>query len=125
MTPNRKKRWNGFRYGAVAKAFLLCFLIGGSGVGYVWQRHQVNALGREMHQLQGRLEELRRQNGKLIQVQATLLSPRSLEERVKALNLGLVPPLPDQVWYVSEKGTNATAVHPVDPVPMKIVQVIR
>jgi hypothetical protein len=106
----------------VIKALLLCFVIGGLGVGYVWQQQQVNVLGQKIHRSESRLEDLIRQSQKLGQVLATLQSTRSLEEQVKKLNLGLVPPSPDQVWHISERGTNSTAIYAPNLEAVKVAQ---
>jgi hypothetical protein len=74
------------------KAFLLCLLIGGSGVGYVWQKSQIYELGKMIKTNENKLTELREQNKKLGFQLHMLRSPRSLENRVRELNLGLGPP---------------------------------
>jgi hypothetical protein len=106
MPPNRKRNENGVRYGALLKSLLLCTMIGGAGVGYVWQKQQVYALGKQRKQTEMRLEEFRRQNDRLVRNLSLLQSPRYLEDQVKQLNLGLVPPTPEQVCYLSETRTN-------------------
>ena len=77
--------------------FTCACLIGGSGIGYVWQKNQIYELGQQMHRREARVTELREQNDKLKKQLATLLSPRFLDQRVKELKLGLVPPQPSQV----------------------------
>lgn len=89
-------------FATLFKVFMLCSVVGGAGVGYVWQQQQVHALGKEIVLCERRLEEQRRQNEKLLRTWATLQSPRALEEQVKRLNLGLGPPSPEQVWHVSD-----------------------
>jgi cell division protein FtsL len=84
------------------KAFLLCVLIGGSAVGYVWQKSQINELGRQMAQRERRLDELENQNQKFRDQLATLRSPARINERVRELQLGLVVPQPHQVWRLPE-----------------------
>jgi hypothetical protein len=90
------------RFGPALKAFLLCLLIGGSGVGYVWQKDQLRGLGQQIKKREQRLAELEEQNEKLRKQLATMRSPRFLEMRSKELNLGLVPPQPNQVWRMAE-----------------------
>jgi hypothetical protein len=41
MARNRKNQSAAMRFGPVLKALLLCLLIGGSGIGYVWQKDQI------------------------------------------------------------------------------------
>jgi len=81
---------------------LLCLLIGGSGVGYVWQKNQIDQLGQQIRKREMHLKELQDQNEKLRRQMAYMKSPPFLEARIKELNLGLVPPQPSQVWYLKE-----------------------
>jgi hypothetical protein len=99
---SRNATGSGVRLDSLLKVFIFCSLVGGAGVGYVWQQQQVHALGKELVLCERRLDEQRRQNTKLLRAWATLQSPRMLEEQVKRLNLGLGPPTPEQVWHVAE-----------------------
>ncbi len=102
MARNRKSQSAALRFGPALKAFLLCLLIGGSGVGYVWQKDQINRLGRQIKRNEVRLADLQQQNEKLRKQLGAMRSPKFLEMRIKELNLGLVPPQPSQVWRLSE-----------------------
>lgn len=102
MAKNRKNQSAAIRFGPAIKAFLLCSLIGGAGVGYVWQKHQIDELGRQISQGEKRLSVLQDQNEKLRKQLAWMRSPPFLEKRVKELNLGLVPPSPSQFWRLPE-----------------------
>ena len=102
MARNRKYQSAAIRFGPVLKALLLCLLIGGSGVGYVWQKDQIFQLGRQIKNRELRLNQLADQNEKLRRQLATMRSPRFLEWRNQQLGLGLVPPQPDQVWWLRE-----------------------
>jgi hypothetical protein len=84
------------------KAFLLCLLIGGSGVGYVWQKDQISQLGKQITKRERQLAVLKDQNVKLSKQLGTMRSPPYLEKRIQELGLGLVPPQPAQVWRLSE-----------------------
>ena len=88
------------RFGPALKAFLLCLFIGGSGVGYVWQKNQLFDLGRQIKQREMRLNYLNEQNKQLMQALALMQTPGFLNERIK--NLGLVQPLPSQIWRLPE-----------------------
>lgn len=90
MAKNRKNQSAAIRFGPALKAILLCLLIGGSGVGYVWQKNQVWELGRQFSRQEANLKQLRIQNEKLRRQLATLRSPAMVEQRIKELNLGLV-----------------------------------
>jgi hypothetical protein len=102
MARNRKYQSAAIRFGPALKAFLLCLLIGGSGVGYVWQKDQIAQLGQQMKQREVRLAELGKQNEKQRKQLAAMRSPRFLERRIQELGLGLVPPQPVQVWRLAE-----------------------
>jgi cell division protein FtsB len=102
MARNRKYQSAGVRFGPALKALILCGIIGGSGVGYVWQKSQINELGRQIKQREQRLAELENQNKKLRDQYAILRSPAKLDQRLRELNLGLAMPQPQQVWRLPE-----------------------
>src|SRR5207247_1922347 len=102
MARNRKYRSAALRFGPALKAFLLCLVIGGSGVGYVWQKNQIYELGKQIKQRESRLAGLKDQKDKLKGQLGTMGLPGFLELRIKELNLGLVPPLASQVWLLPE-----------------------
>ena len=81
---------------------MLCLLIGGSGVGYVWQKSQINELGKQILKRERQRSELEQQNEKLRKQLATMRSPRALEASVKKMNLGLGPAQPGQVSKLDE-----------------------
>jgi len=102
MAKNRKHQSAAIRFGPALKAFLLCLLIGGSGVGYVWQKHQIDQLSDQIRKREIHLKELQTQNEKFRRQILYMKTPSFLDARVKELNLGLVPPQPSQVWYLKE-----------------------
>ncbi len=102
MARNRKYQSSTVRFGPALRAFLLCLLIGGSGVGYVWQKSQINELGKQISKREHRLKDLVEQNEKLKKQLGALRSPRFLEQRIRELNLGLVQPPMAQVWLLPE-----------------------
>ncbi len=102
MARNRRYQSAANRFGPALKAFLLCLLIGGSGVGYVWQKDQIAQLGQQIRKRELRLTELENQNEKLRKQLATMRSPRFLERRIQELGLGMVPPQQTQVWRLAE-----------------------
>ena len=109
MAKNRKNQSAAVRFGPALKAFVLCVLIGGSGVGYVWQKSQINELGRQIKQREQRLVELDGQNKKLRDQLAMLRSPAQLNVKVQKLNLGLAMPQPNQVWLLAEPAATPPA----------------
>jgi hypothetical protein len=102
MARNRKYQSAAIRFGPALKAFLLCLLIGGSGVGYVWQKDQISQLGKQIKDRELRLAGMADQNEKLRKQLGTMRSPRYLEKRIQDLGLGLMPPRQTQVWRLSE-----------------------
>jgi cell division protein FtsB len=102
MAKNRKHQSAAIRFGPALKAFLFCLLIGGSAVGYVWEKNQVDLLSQQIKKREVHLKDLQDQNGKLRRQIEYMRSPAFLEVRVKELKLGLVPPQPSQVWYLKE-----------------------
>lgn len=102
MGRNRKYQSAAVRFGPALRAFLLCMVIGGAGLGYVWQKSQINRLSQQIKQREQRLGELRDTNDKLRKQLATMQSPPQIDRRVKELNLGLMPPQPGQVLRLIE-----------------------
>lgn len=102
MRRNRKYRSAAIRFGPALKAFLLCLLIGGSGVGYVWQKDQISQLGKQIAKREAYCKSLAYQNENLRKALGTMRSPQSLGERIRELGLGLARPQPTQVWYLPE-----------------------
>ncbi len=102
MARNRKYQSVANRFGPALKAFLLCLLIGGAGVGYVWQKDQIVRLGDQRKKRELRLDELKNQNDKLRKQLAVMHSPPFLERRNQELGLGLGPPQQMQVWRLPE-----------------------
>jgi len=102
MARNRKYESAASRFGPALKAFLLCLLIGGSGVGYVWQKDQIAQLGQQIKKRELRLADLENQSEKLRKQLAMMRSPAALERRIQDLGLGLGPPQQTQVWRLTE-----------------------
>ena len=102
MARNRKNQAAAIRFGPALKAVVLCLLLGGSGVGYVWQKNQIYDLGQQMKKRETTLRTLQDQNEKLRKQLAAMRSPKFLEERIKILNLGLVQPQQGQILRLAE-----------------------
>ncbi len=104
MPKNRKRSESGVRLGPVFKAFVACLCIGLAGVGYVWQKNQLFALGNQMKKKEQRLAELELNNQERQRRLTHLRSPIYLENRIKALRLGLKAPHPGQVVTLPDAG---------------------
>jgi len=102
MAKNRRNQSAAIRFGPALKALLLCLIMAGLAVGYVWQKSQIYQLGRQITAGEHRLAQLRDGNQKLSDQLAALNSPVMLDQRVHALNLGLVPAQPAQVCRMTE-----------------------
>jgi len=102
MARNRKHQAASIRFGPALKAFLLCLLIGGTGVGYVWQKNQIFELGQQIKTREMRLDQLQAQNKKLERQLGTMRTPAFLEKRNIDLKLGLVTPARTQIWLLPE-----------------------
>ncbi len=102
MAKNRKTQSAAIRFAPALKAFLLCAFIGGSAVGFVWQKNQIDQLSQEIKTREIRLAELIRQNKMRRDQFALLISPLALEARVKKLNLDLMQPPLSQIVHLIE-----------------------
>jgi len=102
VAKNRKNLAAEIRFGPVLKVVLLCSLIGGAAIGYVWQKNQIDLLGRQIHQREARLLKLQADNKSLGDQIGYLRSPVMLDRRVKELNLGLAFAQPTQVVRFTE-----------------------
>jgi len=102
MAKNRKSQAASIRFGPALKALLLCLVIAGSAVGYVWQKSQIYQLGRDIRQQETQLRQLRGENERLADQLSILRSPVMLDGRVRQLNLGLVPAQPAQIFRLQE-----------------------
>jgi hypothetical protein len=102
MAKNQKNQSAAIRFYPALKALFLCLLIAGLAVGYVWQKGQIYQLGRQITACESRLMLLRDENQKLGDQLAVLRSPVMLDQRVRELNLGLVPAKPAQIYRLVE-----------------------
>jgi hypothetical protein len=109
MARNRKNQSAAIRFAPAIWALLLCLLIGGSGVGYVWLKGQIRELGQQQGKRERRLAELRDQNEKLRRQLAELRTVSRLEARVRELNLGLGPPARWQIVSLIESNRDTPA----------------
>ena len=102
MARNRKSQSAAIRFGPALKALLLCLVIGGSGVGYVWQKEQIASLGVQIRQQESKLKAIEAKNKDLRQHLADMRSPIQLKLQIKKDGLGLVPPADNQMLRLPE-----------------------
>ena len=101
MAKNRKNQAAAIRFGPAVKALLLCLLIAGSAVGYVWQKSQLYQLSIQINAMEKQLTKLGRDNGALERQLADLRSPVKLDARARSL--GLVPTQTSQKVRLTEE----------------------
>jgi cell division protein FtsL len=106
MAKNQKNQSAAIRFCPALKALFLCLVIAGLAVGYVWQKGQIYQLGQQITACESRLVLLRDENQKLGDQLAVLRSPVMLDQRVRELNLGLVPAKPAQIYRLVESPPN-------------------
>ncbi len=108
MAKNRKSQSAAVRFGPVFKVVLLCSLICGTAIGYVWQKGQVGRLGKLQKEREDSLKKMVQGNESLGKQVGYLKSAVKLDQRAKELGLGLVPAQPQQVVRLVES-TSAPA----------------
>jgi len=102
MAKNRNNQSASIRFGPVLAVVFILFVIAGAAVGYVWQKGQIYQLGRQIREKESRLKQLAQENVKLSRQLDDLRLPVMLDQRVRQLNLGLVPAQPAQVVRLPE-----------------------
>jgi cell division protein FtsL len=103
MAKNRRTQAAEIRFGPVIKVVFLCLLIGGSAIGYVWQKNQIARLGDQITELDKKVKAATKENQVLADQVAILKSPVKIDRRVKELKLGLAPAQPQQmVWLTNQ-----------------------
>ena len=112
MAKNRKHKSAALRFGPAVKAVLLCLLIGGSGVGYVWQKNQILELNHQFKMQEKRLKDIQSQNQRLNQQKADLSTPETLEKKIVEFKLGLSQPSPNRVLTLPEPVASVPAENP-------------
>ncbi|SVE10054.1 uncharacterized protein METZ01_LOCUS462908 [marine metagenome] len=100
---NRKTGKTAVRFGPALKAVLICLVTCSLGLGYVWQKQQINTLGEQIKENEINLEELRRENKRRGDRLSFLMSPQQLDARLRQLNLDLEVPRPEQIVVLVEK----------------------
>lgn len=103
MARNRRHQSAAIRFGPALKAVALCIIIGGSAVGYVWQKDQIRQLGNRIVEGEDSLKALRQGNEMLTKRLDALRSPANLERLAQQYHPGLVRPGPDQVICLPER----------------------
>ena len=98
----RQNETAAFTFGPAIKAFLFCVFIGGSGLGFVWQKQEIGDLGRQLKDAELRLEELKRQNKNRTETVQQFLDPRLLAQKATTLFPDLTQPVRNQIFILPE-----------------------
>lgn len=91
-----------------AKAALICLLLGGSAIGYVYQKNQLNDLGRQILKSEAELKGYQQSNAHLHRSLLTLHSPTHLVKQVQERKLPLAQPAQSQILTIVETPAGAT-----------------
>src|ERR1041385_5878857 len=97
-----RKNGSAVRFVPAMKAALICLLLGGSAIGYVYQKNQIFELGRQIQKSEQRLNALKENNAKLQKTLLTMQSATQLEKRVRELKLDLSQPAQSQILTIIE-----------------------
>jgi hypothetical protein len=109
MARNVKYQPPAVRFGPAIKAALLCAFFASAGLGYVWQKTQIQHLADQIKRLESRKELLSRQNDAFTRAVATLSTHSALDAQVRKMNLGLARPQPDQIIRLQETSAESAA----------------
>lgn len=103
--------------GWLVKAIIVCLFIGGSCVGYLWQKSQVHKLGRRIQKLERELDHLERGNEALRQRYSTLRSQPELKRRLAEWGSDLREPSPEQIYRIRETNDGQEVLLSGEPDP--------
>ena len=113
ITMNRKRKKLSVRFGPALKAVLICLVTCSLGLGYVWQKKQINDLGAQIKKNENKMEDLRRENKRRGDTLAFLMSPQELDVRLRQLGLDLEVPRPEQIVVLVEAKMKVTHPQPL------------
>ncbi len=109
MLPNRSQPVRASRIGPGMPWLLLLLLGSVAGVGYVGEKYTVYTLGQDKKRYENLLDDACHKTARLRVELDTMQVPRTLESRIKELNLGLVQPQPEQILRLVEPTAGGTA----------------
>ena len=84
------------------KAALICLLLGGSAIGYVYQKNQLIELGRQIQKKEQQLKTVSDNSAHWQRTLLTLQSAYYLENRVKEMKMPLAQPAQAQILTIVE-----------------------
>ncbi len=104
-----RKNGSAARFVPAVKAALLCLLLGGSAIGYVYQKNQLAEIGRQIGKREKQHAALLEFNGQLERTLAMSKTLPALEDRVRKMNLGLIAPAQSQILTIVEVPATAAS----------------
>src|SRR5690242_18643245 len=99
----RRRKSSSLKPKSVMGAIGVCAFVSLAGIGYIWAKTEVYALGRQIKTLEVKLDELHHTNAAMKRDFAVMCTQNELGKRVKSL--GLVAPAPDQIVRIPEPTT--------------------
>ena len=102
MADKRNGRDTTVRVGLVLWVCLLCLVIAAAAIGFVWQKTEIGRLGKDIARRETNLRQLTADNARVAEQIDRLREPVTLDQRVRELNLGLVPAQPGQRVWLTE-----------------------
>jgi len=103
MSKNRKTHSPVLRFAPALKGCLFLLFIAGSAIGFIGLKSQLQILARQYQDLEIQLVKLRSDNALRARILDTLQTPSELEIRVQQMNLGMMPPQPEQIVRLMER----------------------
>jgi cell division protein FtsB len=116
MKRNRKRE--PLHFGTVARNLLACICAAAIGLGYVWQKTQIQRLGDEIKKREAALAAAEKRNVMLAARLAEYKSPAYLEAKCRQYNLNLLAPREQQMVRLYEPGAEwdkPIALPPIRP----------
>ena len=131
---NQRKAAATFRWKLLSRGTALAVLLGGSALGYVWQKNKIYQLGYEIRQSEQEFKSLRAKQDLLQAQLSQVKSSRALLDKCAAWKLGLTQPKQSQIVRLNEPTLHdapppilfaeapVPTSQPVPPVPKKTVK---
>jgi hypothetical protein len=90
------------RFGPAMAVIMICAIVCGAGIGYVWHKKKIEELGKTLSTKQRSFEELLDHRRMLERQFDTATTRTALEQCIAMLGLNLRAPTPDQVLTLND-----------------------
>jgi hypothetical protein len=97
-----RKNGSATRFVPAVKAALLCLLLGGSAIGYVYQKNQLAEIGKQIDKREKDYVNQRNSNAQTERSLAFSKTQSAIEERMRKWNLNLIAPDLSQILTIVE-----------------------